>query len=62
MGGSRRVSVRLDVIDLFNSPWCVALGSVAHGNANVGRVTAQANYSRTMQVTGRFAFQTTNDK
>lgn len=55
-GGSRRLNVRLDVINLFNNPWYVALGSVAHGNANFGRITAQANYSRTMQVTGRFSF------
>lgn len=56
VGGTRRISVRLDVINLFNNPWYVALGSSAFGNANFGRVTAQANYSRTMQVTGRFSF------
>ncbi len=56
LGGTRRVQVRLDVINVFNNPWYVALGSSAHGNANFGRVTAQANYSRTMQVTGRFTF------
>jgi hypothetical protein len=56
IGGSRRLSVRLDVINLFNNPWYQALGSSAHGNTNFGRVTAQANYSRTMQVTARFAF------
>lgn len=56
LGGMKRLNVRLDVINLFNNPWYVALGSVAHGNANFGRVTAQANYSRTMQVTGRFSF------
>jgi len=56
LGGSRRAQIRLDVINLFNNPWYVALGSSAHGNANFGRVTAQANYSRTMQVQGRFTF------
>jgi hypothetical protein len=56
LGGSRRVSVRLDVINVFNNPWFQALGSSAHGNTLFGRVTAQANYSRTMQVTGRFSF------
>ena len=56
LGGTRRVSVRLDVINLFNNPWYQALGSSAFGNTNFGRVTAQANYSRTMQVTGRFSF------
>jgi len=56
LGGSRKIGVRLDVINVFNNPWYVALGSVAWGNANFGRVTAQANYSRTMQVTGRISF------
>ncbi|HYE88859.1 MAG TPA: TonB-dependent receptor [Vicinamibacterales bacterium] len=56
LGGTRRVSVRLDVINVFNNPWFAALGSTAWGNANFGRVIAQANYSRTMQVTGRFSF------
>ena len=56
LGGSRRASVRLDVINVFNNPWYQALGSSAHGNTNFGRVTAQANYSRTMQVTARFSF------
>ena len=56
LGGARALHVRLDVINVFNNPWYVALGSIAHGNANFGRVTAQANYSRTMQVTARFSF------
>jgi hypothetical protein len=32
------------------------LESAAHGNNNFGRVTAQANYSRTLQITARMAF------
>jgi hypothetical protein len=56
IGGSRRISVRLDVINVFNNPWYQALGSSAFGNTNFGRVLAQANYSRTMQVTARFTF------
>jgi len=56
LGGAKRLQVRLDVINLFNNPWYVALGSIAYQNANFGRVTAQANYSRTMQVTARFSF------
>ncbi|MGH9387584.1 MAG: carboxypeptidase regulatory-like domain-containing protein [Vicinamibacterales bacterium] len=56
LGSSRRATLRLEVINLFDNPWYQALQSVAHGNANFGRVTAQANYSRTMQVTGRIAF------
>jgi hypothetical protein len=56
LGGTRRVGVRLEVINLFDNPWYVALASTAHGNSNFGRVTAQANYSRTFQVSGRFSF------
>jgi len=56
LGGQRRLNVRVDMINVFNNPWFVALGSSAFGNANFGRVTAQANYSRTMQVTGRVSF------
>ena len=55
-GGSRRATLRLEVINLFNNPWFQALGSSARGNTNFGRVTAQANYSRTMQLTARFTF------
>jgi hypothetical protein len=56
LGGPRRATLRLEVINLFNNPWYQALGSSAHGNTNFGRVTAQANYSRTMQLTARFTF------
>ncbi len=56
LGGARRATLRLEIINLFDNPWYAALASVSQGNANFGRVTAQANYSRTMQVTGRFSF------
>ena len=56
LGSSRRATLRLEVINLFNNPWYQALGSSARGNTNFGRVTAQANYSRTMQLTARFSF------
>jgi hypothetical protein len=32
------------------------MSSVSFGNPNFGRVASQGNYSRTMQVTGRFSF------
>ena len=56
LGGARRATLRLEVINLFDNPWYAALSSVAQGNAGFGRVTAQANYSRTMQITARFTF------
>jgi hypothetical protein len=56
LGGARRATLRFEVINLFDNPWYTALSSVAQGNANFGRVNAQANYSRTMQITGRFSF------
>jgi hypothetical protein len=56
LGGARRATLRLEMINVFNNPWYVALGSVSHGNTLFGRVNAQANYSRTMQVTARFTF------
>jgi hypothetical protein len=48
--GRHRAAVRVEVINLFDNPWYVALASTAHGNADFGRVTAQANYSRTVQL------------
>jgi hypothetical protein len=56
VGGSRRATLRLEVINLFDNPWYAAMESVAWGNANFGRVSSQGNYSRTMQVTARFSF------
>jgi hypothetical protein len=55
-GGGKRATLRLEIINLFDNPWYAAMQSVASGNNNFGRVTSQGNYSRTMQVTGRFSF------
>jgi hypothetical protein len=55
-GGDKRATLRLEVINLFDNPWYAAMQSVAWGNANFGRVDEQGNYSRTMQITGRFSF------
>ena len=56
LGGGRRATLRLEIINLFDNPWYAAMQSVAFGNPSFGRVTSQGNYSRTMQVTGRFTF------
>ena len=54
LAGNQRATLRLEVINLFDNPWYAALASTAQGNANFGRVNAQANYSRTFQLTARY--------
>jgi trimeric autotransporter adhesin len=56
LGGNRRGTLRVEVINLFDNPWYAALQSSAVGNANFGRVNTQANYSRTLQFTARLSF------
>jgi hypothetical protein len=56
LGGSRRATLRIEVINLFDNPWFAALASTAQGNQSFGRVDEQANYSRTVQFTARFTF------
>jgi len=55
-GGGKRATLRLEIINLFDNPWYAAMTSVAFGNNNFGKVESQGNYSRTMQITGRFSF------
>ena len=40
--GDHRATLRMEVINLFDNPWYAALASTAQGNANFGRVSAQA--------------------
>jgi hypothetical protein len=54
LGGSKRVTLRLEVINLFNTPWYTSLASSSVGAANFGQVTTQANLSRFSQITVRF--------
>ncbi len=58
VGGSRRVSIDLEVINVFDNPWYAALASSTYAptSTTFGRVNAQGNYPRTMQLTGRFSF------
>jgi hypothetical protein len=53
-GGRTRATLRLEVINLFNTPWYTSLASTNFGAANFGQVTTQANLSRFSQVTVRF--------
>jgi trimeric autotransporter adhesin len=56
VGSGLRATLRLEIINLFDNPWYAALASGAQGNANFGRVNAQANYSRTFQLMARMTF------
>jgi hypothetical protein len=53
-GGSSRIVLRIEVINLTNTPWYAGFASTAFGNAQFGQVTTQANYSRLTQITARF--------
>ncbi len=53
-GGATRLNVRLEVLNLFNTPWYTSLASTSVGAANFGQVTTQANLSRFSQITVRF--------
>jgi hypothetical protein len=54
LGGSKRLTLRVEVINLFNTPWYTSLASSSVGAANFGQVTTQANLSRFSQITVRF--------
>ena len=54
--GAQRLTIRMEIFNVFDNPWYAALASTAQGNANFGKVSAQANYSRTLQFTARYSF------
>jgi trimeric autotransporter adhesin len=56
VGSTARATLRLEVLNLLNTPWYSRLASASVGNANFGQVTTQANYSRFSQITVRFTF------
>ena len=53
-GRTTKAALRLEVINVFNTPWYTRLASSNFGNANFAQVTTQANYSRFAQITVRF--------
>jgi hypothetical protein len=53
-GGGTRATLRIEIINLFNTPWYTSLASTNFGAANFGQVTTQANLSRFTQITARF--------
>jgi hypothetical protein len=54
--GRSSVVLRVEVINLFNTPWYATVASNALGNSNFGRETTQANYSRFAQISVRVQF------
>ena len=55
-GGRTATTLRIEIINLFNTPWYTSLASNALGNSNFGRETTQANYSRFAQLSLRVQF------
>jgi hypothetical protein len=55
-GGRSKLVVRIEVINLTNTPWYAGFASTAFGNAQVGQITTQANYSRLTQITARYVW------
>jgi hypothetical protein len=55
-GGRTSTTLRVEIINLFNTPWYTSLASNALGNSSFGRETTQANYSRFAQLSLRFQF------
>lgn len=56
-GGSSRATLRLEIINLTNTPWYAALSSSSVSNTGTfGRVATQGNYSRFYQVTMKVSF------
>jgi trimeric autotransporter adhesin len=49
-------TLRIEIINLFDTPWYTALASNALGNSNFGRETTQANYARFGQLSLRVQF------
>jgi hypothetical protein len=55
-GGTTRVTLRLEVLNVFNTPFFTRMASASVGNASFGQVTTQGNYSRFAQLTARLQF------
>jgi hypothetical protein len=51
-----KLIVRVEVINLTNTPYYAGFASLAFGNAQFSQVTTQANYSRLTQITLRYVW------
>ena len=56
MCGSTRATLRIEVINVFNTPWYAALASTSVSSTLFGVVRTQGNYSRLAQITLRMSF------
>jgi trimeric autotransporter adhesin len=56
MNGTSKLVLRIEVINLTNTPWYAGFASTAFGNAQFGQITTQANYSRLTQITARYVW------
>ena len=54
MNNNSKLVVRLEVINMTNTPYYAGFASLAFGNAQFSQVTTQANYSRLTQITLRY--------
>jgi hypothetical protein len=54
--GTSKLIVRVEVINLTNTPYYAGFASLAFGSANFSQVTTQANYSRLTQITLRYVW------
>ena len=55
-GGATSLSVRFEVLNLFNQVQWAAPASTAFGNSSFGQITNQANNMRMVQATVRVGF------
>ena len=51
-----KLVVRIEVINMTNTPYYAGFASLAFGNAQFSQVTTQANYSRLTQITLRYVW------
>jgi trimeric autotransporter adhesin len=56
LAGSMRATLRVEIINLTNTPWFAALSTTNVNAANFAQVTTQGNYSRLAQITLRFSY------
>ncbi len=56
LAGSMKATLRVEIINLTNTPWFAALSTTNVNAANFAQVATQGNYSRLAQITLRFSY------